>query len=195
MKYYFYLLMILLMFSQLSAQTEKISSEQMKPALLVIDIQNEYLQYMSEDDKKVAMEMINGAIWMFRQHNLPVIRVYHTDPQWGPKPDSEPFEYPTSVIVTKDDPKVIKNYPSAFKKTELEKILKEKGCNTLFLCGLSAVGCVLATYHSANDLDFNVFMVKDALLSHNSSYTNFVEEIWNSVNLTTLKLMLQYTQK
>jgi len=171
------------------------SSEQMKPALLVIDIQNEYLQYMSEDDKKMAMEMINGAIWLFRQHNLPVIRVYHTDLQWGPKPDSEPFEYPASVIVTKDDPKVIKNYPSAFKKTELEKILREKGSNTVFLCGLSAVGCVLATYFGAEDLDFNTFMVKDALLSQSSAYTNLVEEICNSVNFTTLKILLQYTQK
>ena len=119
MKNCFYLLLTLLMISQLSAQTEKTSSEQMKPALLVIDIQNQYLQYMAEDDKKVAMEMINGAIWLFRQHNLPVIRVYHTDPQWGPKPDSEPFEYPSSVIVTKYDPKVINNYPISFKKTEL----------------------------------------------------------------------------
>jgi nicotinamidase-related amidase len=195
MKKFYYLLLVLLIVSQPSAQTEKMSSEQMKPALLVIDIQNEYLRYMSEDDKKLALEMINGAIWLFRQHNLPVIRVYHTDPQFGPKPDSEPFEYPASVIVTKDDPRVIKNYPSAFKKTELEKILREKGCNTVFLCGLSAVGCVLASYYSANDLDFNTFMVKDALLSQNSTYTNFIEEICNSVNFTTLKLLLQYTQK
>ena len=195
MKKFYYLLLVLLIISQLSAQTEKMSSEQMKPALLVIDIQNEYLQYMSEDDKKMAMEMINGAIWLFRQHNLPVIRVYHTDLQWGPKPDSEPFEYPASVIVTKDDPKVIKNYPSAFKKTELEKILREKGSNTVFLCGLSAVGCVLATYFGAEDLDFNTFMVKDALLSQSSAYTNLVEEICNSVNFTTLKILLQYTQK
>jgi len=195
MKKFYYLLLTLLMISQLSAQTEKMSSEQLKPALLVIDIQNEYLQYMSEDDKKLALEMINGAIWLFRQHNLPVIRVYHTDPQWGPKPDSEAFEFPASIMVTKDDPRVIKNYPSSFKKTDLEKILREKGCNTVFLCGLSAVGCVLATYFSANDLDFNTFMVQDALLSQSSTYTNFVEEICNSVNFTTLKLLLQYTQK
>jgi nicotinamidase-related amidase len=195
MKKIYYLFLVLLIISQLSAQAEKMSSEQMKPALLVIDIQNEYLQYMSEDDKKMAMEMINGAIWLFRQHNLPVIRVYHTDPQWGPKPDTEPFEYPASVIVNKDDPKVIKNYPSAFKKTDLEKIIREKGCNTVFLCGLSAVGCVLATYFGAEDLDFNTFMVKDALLSQSSAYTNLVEEICNSVNFTTLKIFLQYTQK
>ena len=195
MKKFYYLLLTLLMISQLSAQTEKMSSEQLKPALLVIDIQNEYLQYMSEDDKKLALEMINGAIWLFRQHNLPVIRVYHTDPQWGPKPDSEAFEFPASIMVTKDDPRVIKNYPSSFKKTDLEKILREKGCNTVFLCGLSAVGCVLATYFSANDLDFNTFMVQDALLSQSSTYTNFVEEICNSVNFTTLKILLQYTQK
>ncbi len=42
---------------------------------------------------------------------------------------------------------------SAFKHTGLNKILRERKCNILFLCGLSAVGCVLATYFGGKDLD------------------------------------------
>jgi nicotinamidase-related amidase len=191
----FYILSILIAISSVvSAQTSQ-EKKQMKPALIVIDIQNQYLPYMSDEDKKLSMEMINWAIGLFRQYNCPVIRVYHTAPEWGPKPDTEPFEYPSSINIKPDDPKVIKNYPSAFKKTELEKLLREKGCNTLYLCGLSAVGCVLATYHSAMDLDFNVFMIKDALISHNSEYTDFVEEITETVSLNTVQIMMEYTQE
>ena len=65
------------------------TAEKMKPALLVIDIQNEYLPYMSEDEKKFAMLVINGAIWFFRENNLPIIRVYHSDLNWGPKEGTE----------------------------------------------------------------------------------------------------------
>ena len=52
------------------AQENELNDEQIKPALLVIDIQNEFLKYISDDDKKIGMNVINGAIWTFRQHNL-----------------------------------------------------------------------------------------------------------------------------
>ena len=39
--------------------------KEMKPALLVIDVQNEFLPMMSDADKKLAPMMINGAIWLF----------------------------------------------------------------------------------------------------------------------------------
>ncbi len=87
--------------------------------------------------------------------------------------------------------KIIKNYPSAFKKTELDKLLKAKGCNTLFLCGLSAVGCVLATYHGAMDLDYDVFMLKDALISHDAALTKSVQEICKTIDYYALKLVLE----
>ncbi|MCK5455230.1 MAG: hypothetical protein KAJ16_12750 [Calditrichia bacterium] len=54
------------------------------------------------------------------------------------------------------------------------------------------MGCVLATYHTGKDLDFNVFMIKNAIMSHNSEYTRFVEEIFDTVSYTTLKVMLDY---
>ena len=195
MRKLFCCIIIILITSSLMAKQNAPEKKQLKPALLVIDIQNQYLPYMSEEDKKFGLEMINAAIGLFRQYDCPVIRVYHTDPQGGPTPDTEPFEFPASIKIKPEDPRIIKNYPSAFKKTELENILHEKGCNTLYLCGLSAVGCVLATYHSALDLDFNVFMVKDAIISHKSEYTDFIEEIKETVGLHTVKIMLEYTQE
>jgi nicotinamidase-related amidase len=177
------------------ASQEKQPGTEMKPALLVIDIQNEYLPLMSEQDKKMALFMINGAISIFREHGFPVIPVYHTDPQWGPKPGTGAFEFPKSVIIKPEDAKIIKNYPSAFKKTGLEKRLQDKGCNTLFLCGLSATGCVLATYHTAADLDFNVFMIKNALISPNTQLTQAVERICETLSLGAVEIMLKTGQK
>jgi nicotinamidase-related amidase len=185
--------LILTLTSVILAQTLH-DKKQLKPALVIIDIQNQYLPYMSESDKKLALEMINASIFLFRQYNLPIIRVYHTDPKWGPKPDTKEFEFPDSIKTEPGDPKIINNYPNAFKKTDLEKMLKEKEINTLFLCGLSAVGRVLATYQSALDLDYNVFMIKDALISHKSEYTDFVEEIEETISYHTMKIMLEYTQ-
>jgi len=174
---------------------QKQAEKRMKPVLLVIDIQNEYLSMVPEREKEVALYMINAAIQLFRENGFPVIRVYHTDLKYGPKPDTEAFEFPKSVMIKPEDPRIIKNYPNAFKKTDLEKMLRDQGCNTLFLCGLSAVGCVLATYHGAADLDFDVFMLKDAIMSHNSAYTDSIEDIFSALGYDALKVMLEYAQK
>ncbi len=174
-----------------AAEEAKAPSPKMKPALLVIDVQNGYLPLMSEQDKQMALEMINGAIGMFRQAGHPVIRVYHTSPGWGPQPGSEGFEFSKSVAILPDDAKVVKHFPSAFQKTELEALLREKGINTLFLTGLSATGCVLATYHGAIERDFATFMVKDALLSPDTELTRAIERISETVGFGALQVMLQ----
>ena len=165
--------------------------EPIKPVLLIIDIQNEYMPMMEENEKEMALKYINGAIWLFREYGFPIIRVYHTDPKWGPSPDSESFQFPESVMIQDDDPKIVKNFPNAFKKTELDEMLGDMKSNTLFLCGLSAVGCVLATYHGAMDRDYNAFMFKDALISHNSRYTDFVEEVFETVSWKAVEVMLE----
>jgi nicotinamidase-related amidase len=164
---------------------------EMKAALVVIDIQNEFLKYMSPDKDK-ALEMINWAVAVARKYQIPVIRVYHTDPDWGPKPGTEEFEFPKSIQVSENDPKVIKNFPDGFKKTDLDKVLKEKGINSLFLCGLSATGCVLATYHGAADLDYHAFMLQGAIMSDDYELTKAVEKICPSVSVETFNFMVKY---
>ncbi len=193
-------LMILLVALALSvaaaAEPAKAKTTAIAPALLVIDVQNAYLPYMDEKDKKMAMEGINYYIQLFRANDFPVIRVYHTDPAQGwPKPGSEEFQFPKTVAVREDDPMVVKNYGNAFRKTELDKLLKEKGRNTLFLCGLSAVGCVLATYHGAMDHDYEVFMCRQALISHDAALTKAVQEFCQTIDYAALKLVLSPSRR
>lgn len=190
-----FLFMLMPVLCAQAAKPEEKEVKEMRPALIVIDIQNRYLPMMAQDEKDLALRLINGAIWLFRQHELPVIRVYHSDPQFGPNPGDEDFEFPESVIIDENDLKVIKNFPSAFQKTELDDILREKDINTVFLCGLSAVGCVLATYYGAMERDYDVFMVKNGIMSHNSEYTGFVRDITEAVTWKTLQFMLDHTQK
>jgi nicotinamidase-related amidase len=175
----------------LAAAPQQAQSAKIKPALLVIDIQNCYLTSMSEQDKKVAMETIPYLIDLFRKSGYPVITVYHHELGTDFKPGMEAFEFPKTIPVAKNDPRIIKNFPNGFKKTELEKVLREKGCNTLFLCGLSATGCVLATYHGALDLDFRAFMVKNAIISDDTALTKAVQEICQTIDYSALALLLQ----
>ena len=191
MKKIFTLLALLFAFQSVHAQSDKPEKVVMKPALLVIDVQKQFLPMMSKEDQERALEMMNWAIWLFRQYGLPVIRVYHTSDKWGPKPGSPGFEFYDSLKIEQSDPKVIKTYPSAFNKTELNKLLKDKGINTLFLCGLSSVGCVLATYMDAANYDYEAFLIRDAVISHDAQYTKQVESIFNALDMNTIDYMFK----
>lgn len=171
------------------SQNQPEQRSKVSAALLVIDIQNAYLGGMVQ--KEQPMMNINYYIQLFRAHGCPVIRIYHYSKQYGPEQGTEQFEYPSTVLIKPDDPKVIKTYPDGFNKTDLDKILKEKGVNTVFLCGLSAVGCVLATWIGAQDHDYKAFMIKDALMSHNEDYTHHIEAMFDAVGPEVISLILE----
>ena len=192
------LVLFVLIFNQiaiLSQDEEQENADPAKPALVIIDIQNQYLTWIPEQDKEIATYYINAYISLFRSKGFPIIRVYHTSPGYGPHPDSTEFQYHDEIQIKPDDPMIIKNYPSSFKKTELDKLLKENNCNTLFLCGLSAVGCVISTHFGAKDLDYKVFMLKDAIMSHNSTYTDNVEAMFGALDYEAVIFMLDQAGK
>ena len=188
-------LVMMLLGSLMQTSEAQAPAAPVKPALLVIDIQNAFLSMIPEADKAKAMANISYYMSVFRQHGYPVILVYHHGEEYGVKPGTELFEFPESVPIRPEDPKVIKTYPDAFNKTDLDKVLKEHGCNTLFLTGLSAVGCVLATYVGANNHDYRAFMVKDAIMSHNSEYTQNIEIMFEAVGSEVVKMVLETSGK
>ena len=186
----FIIFSIIMCTNMLLAQEQE--KKELKPALLVIDVQNVYIPMMDQSDKELAFQMINGAIWIFDKFELPIIRVYHQSEEWGPAEDSEEFKFDQEIKVKDDYPMIIKHYGNSFTKTDLDRILKEKDINTVFLCGLSATGCVLASYIGANDHDYKAFMVKDALLSPDAEHTDVIETIMSTVDLETMMFMFEY---
>ena len=177
------------------SQDQKEQKSPVKPALIVIDIQNAFLPSIPEKDRESAMNNINFYIQYFRSHGCPVIRVYHHGEEYGVNPGTELFEFPSSVLIKPEDPKVIKTYPDGFNKTDLDKVIREQGSNTLFLCGLSAVGCVLATWIGAQNNDYKAFLLKDAIMSHNSEYTDNIEVMFDAVSYDVVKLILENSDK
>jgi nicotinamidase-related amidase len=167
------------------------SGGKIKPALLVIDVQNNFLSGIAARDKELAFYFINLFIGLFRKHDLPIIRIYHKDEEAGPLPGGEGFEYPPQIQIRDEDIQVIKTYSDSFNKTELDEILRGKGINTLFLCGLSAVGCVMATRTGAYNHDYKPFILKDAIMSHDTSYTKNVEIMFNAISYDAVKLIVE----
>ena len=167
----------------------------MRPVLLVIDIQNQFLPMMDEDGKEFAMYAINAYIDGFRSVGFPIVRIYHTDEISGPFPGTTEFEFPEEVHILPEDPMVIKTYGDGFNKTELAKVLQDLNVNTVFLCGLSSVGCVLSTYIGAQNHDFKAFLLKYALMSHETEYTHQIEIIFDALGSDAVEVMLDNAEQ
>lgn len=163
----------------------------LKPALLVQDIQNFWL-YEPDSNQNLKrsvekrLDIINSAIAWFRKKELPVIVGYTVNQDEGLVPESRSFEVPESVHVKKTDPWVTKLHASAFANPELGAILKREGCDTMLIVGLSASGCVLATYFDAPDWDIHAYLVKGGVASAEERHVIFAEEICDTLSLEDL---------
>jgi nicotinamidase-related amidase len=158
----------------------------------VIDIQNKWLdssQGLKESLEK-RVDLINSAISLFRKKGLPIIRVYHVDKEEGPLPDTEGFEFLPSIEIAETDKRVIKNYPNAFNRTELADILMQNEVDVVVLCGLSAIGCVMATYVGAEDHDLHPFLLRDGVAAGSERFVNFAEEIFETLSVGALTQVL-----
>jgi nicotinamidase-related amidase len=164
----------------------------MKPALLVIDIQNEFINVNQAclDSLKSAIEYINAAIDLFREKNLPVVVIQHKNEERGLVPGNSGFDVPESVKVVPEDIRIVKNYGNSFTKTGLAEKLRELQVDTVIVTGFCAEYCVLSTYRGAQDLDFTPIILKGSLASDNAEHIRFVEEISEIISYGALKKLL-----
>jgi nicotinamidase-related amidase len=168
----------------------------MKPALLVQDIQNVWL-YDPDSNQELRkslekrLDTINDAIAWFRRNKLPIIVGYTEDKEQGLLPGTKSFEVPNTVRIEETDPKVTKRHASAFGNPEFGAMLRKEGCDTLVIVGLSASGCVLATYFSAFDWDIRPYLIQGGVASHNEEHVRFAEDICDTLDLHSLDQLLR----
>jgi len=66
------------------------------------------------------------------------------------------------VAAVEGDIVIHKHWPSAFRHTALESLLRELGIENLVVAGVLTESCVAETVYDAIDLGFRVWLVKDA---------------------------------
>ncbi|MFB0523807.1 MAG: isochorismatase family protein [Candidatus Bathyarchaeia archaeon] len=164
----------------------------MKPALLVIDVQNEFfnINQACSDSLKSAVDYINEAIGLFREKNLPVVVIQHKSAERELVPGKSGFDVHKSVKLKPEDMRIVKTYGNSFTKTGLAEKLRELGVDTLIVTGFCAEYCVLSTYRGAQDFDFTPIILKGSLASDNTEHIRFVEEITETVSYGALKALL-----
>jgi nicotinamidase-related amidase len=161
----------------------------MKPALLVIDVQNAFFAISPTMTQSLndAIEYINAAIALFRDKKLPVICVQHMDAEENLVPGEEGFDLPEALDILPSDLHVHKTYGNSFNQTALEDELRELGADTVIITGFCAEYCVLSTARGAEDLDLTPIILRGSLASGVPENIKFVESISNIVSYGVLK--------
>jgi nicotinamidase-related amidase len=164
----------------------------MKPALLVIDIQNAFLDINPVMTQSIndAIRYTNAAIDLFREKELPIIAVQHMNEKEELVPGEARFELPESLKILPSDVHIHKMYSNSFNRTPLINHLQELGVDTVILAGFCAEHCVLSTYRGAQDCDLTPIMLRGSLASDVLENITFVERISDTISLGALRKFL-----
>lgn len=164
----------------------------MNPALLVIDVQKKFFELspIMTQSLNDAIEVINAAIALFREKDLPVISVQHLDEEAGLVPSEKDFELPETLNILPADLHIHKRYGNSFNKTPLADELRKLGVDTVVVTGFCAEYCVLSAYRGAEDVDLKPMLLRGASASGNLENIKFVESICDIISLGALRQVL-----
>jgi len=134
-------------------------------ALLLIDVQNEYLQGLpiAHPPIKDSLEHIKEAVAAARSLEISVIAVQQMAPAAAPvfAAGSYGAELHSAIARSYDD-LVVKHLPDAFVGTGLREALRNQNIDTLAVAGYMTHNCVLATVLTAAQSGFAVELLSDA---------------------------------
>jgi nicotinamidase-related amidase len=164
----------------------------MKPAMLVIDVQNRFFKISQTcaDSLNSAIEYINAAMGLFRSKGYPIFVIQHKDEDEGLLPDTPDFELPGTLKIEPHDARIVKTYGNSFNKTSLAAQLQGLGVDTVIITGFCAEHCVFSTYVGARDLDLKPIILRGAIASDNAEHIRFVEESTETISYGALNALI-----
>jgi nicotinamidase-related amidase len=159
----------------------------MKPALLVVDMQNEFFVEGSpaRDSLLSAAEYVNAAIGLFRRAEAPVVVVSDIEEPHRVR-GCEPFAVHPSVAVLDGDLRVDKRHGNAFWKTALDEELRSRGVDLVVVSGFCAEYCVLDTYRGARERGYAAALLRSGVAGPHAENVRVVEAICELVSYGAL---------
>lgn len=141
-------------------------------ALVIIDLQNDYFPggSMELEGADAAAAHASSVLKKFREQKLPIIHVRHLSTRPGATffiPGTEGAEIHRKVRPLAGETVIEKNYPNAFRGTNLQQVLPVKN---LVIAGMMTHMCVDASVRQAADLGYKVTLLANACATRAQSF-------------------------
>lgn len=162
----------------------------MKLGLLIIDMQDIYLQDQMEK-KKVdkACEYINYVADLLRSKGHVIIHIQ--DLEGLQEDNKELYHFIPEVHIESEDLIVSKENSNAFWNTELEQILVNQGVDLLIIAGFAAEHCVLFTYNGATERGFKPVILQNGILSTHNDLILSTYRDRNTISYPVIECLVQ----
>ena len=147
----------------------------MNQALIIIDVQNDYFVggTMELVGMDAAADNCRRLLDRFRERKAPIFHIQHLSVRPGSSffvPETEGCEINARIKPEAEETVVVKNYPSAFRDTGLEELLRNASIEQLVVCGAMTHMCVDTTIRAAFDLGYNNQLISDACATRNLEF-------------------------
>lgn len=150
-----------------------------KKAVIVVDLQNEYLPTGKLPLMGIESALKNAArvIADARSNNITVIHIRHESVTSDAPffvPGSDGVLINSTVAPSKEELVIVKNYPNSFLNTNLKKALDEKGIDEVTVIGAMSHMCIDATTRAASDFGYKTTVVHDACATRDLEFNGKV---------------------
>jgi nicotinamidase-related amidase len=149
-------LVLTLLIFQYSANSRQKADDNIKTALLIVDIQNVYFPGDGPGLVNAEPASLNAKeiLEVFRENNQLVVHIRH-------KADKG-FEIHKNVEPVSNEKVITKEEVNSFQKTDLLDYLKNNNINRLVIIGMQTQMCVEAAIRAGHDFGFECIVIRDA---------------------------------
>jgi nicotinamidase-related amidase len=139
----------------------------MSKGLIIVDVQNDYFSggTMELVDMDAAAANCGRLLSAARAAQQPIFHVQHLSTRAGASffvPDTPGAEIHQSLLPQAGEAHIIKHFPSAFRATDLQQMLRMEGIDRLVICGAMTHMCIDTTVRAAFDLGYRCELIADA---------------------------------
>ena len=153
-------------------------------ALVLVDIQSMFTDETPGLGESIVTRIgtINDAVEGFRRSGLPVVYIrYEGLDHSGQEIDPERTGFIDGLLQPEAGEHIIgKIEMDAFLGTDLEDILKDKGCDSVLICGMVA-------YFGAFQHGFSPYMLENGICSTDEENVRAVEHITKTLSMEELR--------
>lgn len=136
-----------------------------KSAVIIVDAQREYLDgNVPLSGIEDALVEIKKLLAKARGLNVPIFHIVHQTMPGAPifDPEGEGSKIIDAVKPEGDERIIKKNLPSSFVNTDLDRFIKDTGCEEVVIAGFMTHMCINATTRSAVDLGYKPTIISSA---------------------------------
>jgi len=156
-------------------------------ALIVVDVQKGLTQKNSIYQEQLFLDSVNQAIFSFRKTYSHIVFVHHNNKFLVA--NSPDWEIDDRIDSSMLDFSIQKHHADAFRNTDLDIHLKERGITDVYICGIASHSCIKYTCFGGLAHGFTTHLIRNAHSCWNKNAAELIRHTEDELALLGVKIL------